>query len=321
MSDDAVSVIIPAYNAAATIQRALRSVAAQTYPRVAEVIVVDDCSTDGTAEAAAESAIFNLRVVRRDRQGGASAARNDGIRLASAAWIAFLDADDWKEHRLERQFFFVKRHPALRILTCRFELVREDTGEARKPIPVGARLIIPTLEQWLLRQTVKLSIPFGCSGWLAHEQVFQHVGLFNQELAVIQDVEFICRTVAAGYQVAVVAEDLVRYYRTPWSGISRGPAGQYERAVKWAAVVEQFAPWSGNALDRDWFRERLGEVYLSCARKSARAGLAGTAEEFVRRAQETLARDGCRLLAALRTLPTWAYCKACLLRTGRQRGE
>jgi len=100
-----VSVITPAYRAATTIGRALRSIAAQTL-RPREVIVVDDGSEDGTYEAAlAFSKTMNgidLKVVRQDNQG-AGAARNRALREATGAYVAFLDADDeWLPEKLAR---------------------------------------------------------------------------------------------------------------------------------------------------------------------------------------------------------------------------
>ncbi len=100
-----VSVIIPAWRSAATIGRALRSVAAQTVKPL-EVIVIDDGSDDGSFEAAeACREMMNgihLVVIRQDNKG-AGAARNAGVRAAKGEWLAFLDADDeWLPNKLER---------------------------------------------------------------------------------------------------------------------------------------------------------------------------------------------------------------------------
>ncbi len=100
-----VSVIIPAYNAAQTIGRALASIACQTLP-AAEVIVVDDGSADGTAEAAeamqARMGETRLRVIRQENKG-AGAARNRAIAEATQPYLAFLDADDeWLPKKLAR---------------------------------------------------------------------------------------------------------------------------------------------------------------------------------------------------------------------------
>ena len=99
-----VSVIVPAYRAADTIQRALRSVADQTL-RPKEVVVVDDGSGDGTFEAAKACRTFlaptELKIFRQDN-AGAGAARNRAVDNASGEYLAFLDADDdWLAEHLE----------------------------------------------------------------------------------------------------------------------------------------------------------------------------------------------------------------------------
>ncbi len=102
---DDVSVVIPAYRAAGTIERALRSVASQTrLPR--EVVIVDDGSEDGTLERAkaleSEMAPVSLKLFRQDN-AGPGAARNRAIAESSGAILAFLDADDeWLPKKLEQ---------------------------------------------------------------------------------------------------------------------------------------------------------------------------------------------------------------------------
>ena len=101
-----VTVIVPAYNAAATLAAALRSVAAQTV-RAREVLVVDDGSQDDTV-GVAERELAGLphgRCLRLGRNCGPAAARNAALAEARGAWLAFLDADDaWLPWRLERQW-------------------------------------------------------------------------------------------------------------------------------------------------------------------------------------------------------------------------
>jgi len=95
-----VSAVIPAYNAAAFISETIQSILQQT-AEVAEIIVVDDGSSDQTAEVAA--AFPRTRVIRR-LNGGQAAARNTGIQAASGQWIAFLDHDDsWHPRKTEIQ--------------------------------------------------------------------------------------------------------------------------------------------------------------------------------------------------------------------------
>lgn len=100
-SMDAVSAVIPAYNAAGCVGRAIRSVLAQTRP-VIEILVIDDGSCDDTSSVA-ERFGPPVRVIRQ-ANAGPSAARNRGAWAARGEWLAFLDADDtWLPPKLERQ--------------------------------------------------------------------------------------------------------------------------------------------------------------------------------------------------------------------------
>ncbi len=98
-----ISVIIPLFNKARHVRTALESVLAQTVPP-AEIIVVDDASTDGGADIVRSVGDDRIRVLTRDEPGpGGYAARNVAIENANGEWIAFLDADDyWREDHLER---------------------------------------------------------------------------------------------------------------------------------------------------------------------------------------------------------------------------
>jgi len=98
-----VSVIIPAYNRAHTIVRALNSVTGQTLQDF-EIVVVDDASTDNTAEIVRDYGDERIRYLRHDTNRFAAAARNTGIEAATGKYVAFLDSDDaWLPEKLERQ--------------------------------------------------------------------------------------------------------------------------------------------------------------------------------------------------------------------------
>lgn len=98
-----VSVVIPTYERADLVGRAVDSALAQTVEDV-EVIVVDDGSTDGTREAVAAKSDPRVRSLEHESNRGVSAARNTGIEAASGEYVAFLDSDDeWLPRKLERQ--------------------------------------------------------------------------------------------------------------------------------------------------------------------------------------------------------------------------
>ncbi len=108
MGDAPISVIMPAYDRAQIIGRALASIAAQQHLNPAEVIVVDDGSRDATSEVARQHGAY---VVRHEANRGVSAARNSGLAAASHPWVAFLDSDDeWLPHHLSSVWELRGRH-------------------------------------------------------------------------------------------------------------------------------------------------------------------------------------------------------------------
>jgi hypothetical protein len=119
MSEEKVSVIIPAYRAARTIGRAIDSVLAQTHPAACEIVVVDDGSPDDTAAALAPYG-SRVRLLRKPN-GGAASARNLGIDQSAGDLVAFLDADDyWEPHKLQRQLGVLADRSELGVVAGRF---------------------------------------------------------------------------------------------------------------------------------------------------------------------------------------------------------
>lgn len=117
MSDNAYTVVIPAYNAARTLDEAIRSVLAQTVA-ASDILVIDDGSTDDTADIAARYG-GTVRVIRQGN-AGAAAATTVGFRNVSAPFVAGLDADDiWLPEKAERQLERFARGPHVDGLFCR----------------------------------------------------------------------------------------------------------------------------------------------------------------------------------------------------------
>ncbi|MFF9208146.1 MULTISPECIES: glycosyltransferase [unclassified Streptomyces] len=132
-----VTVVIPAYNAATTIGKALQSAVNQTYELV-EVIVVDDASTDGTLEVVANFAGNNprVRVLRRtENSGGVGAPRNWGIAQAGGRWVLFLDADDELPPRACERLVESALETGSDITAGKAMRVNRDTGESEPWAP------------------------------------------------------------------------------------------------------------------------------------------------------------------------------------------
>jgi glycosyltransferase involved in cell wall biosynthesis len=126
-----VSVIIPCYNAARFIGETLQSVLAQTHADTC-AIVVDDGSTDGTAEIAER---FGPRVrVIRQQQGGVSAARNAALAIADGEAIAFLDGDDrWHPEKITRQVAYLEAHPECGLVHTAVRHINDAGDEIARP--------------------------------------------------------------------------------------------------------------------------------------------------------------------------------------------
>ena len=105
-----ISIIIPAFNAQASIERAVNSVLNQTY-RSIELIVINDCSSDNTLELirGLTSKTIKITVIENKTNRGVAAARNQGINVAIGNWVTFLDADDYFDHTyLEKVHNFLR---------------------------------------------------------------------------------------------------------------------------------------------------------------------------------------------------------------------
>jgi teichuronic acid biosynthesis glycosyltransferase TuaG len=110
--DGLVSIITPAYNAAVYIAETIASVLAQTYTNW-EMLIVNDCSKDNTAEIVQSYAVKDKRIklINLKQNSGAAIARNAAIQNAKGRYIAFLDSDDlWKKEKLQKQIEFMQQN-------------------------------------------------------------------------------------------------------------------------------------------------------------------------------------------------------------------
>lgn len=142
VSSPLVSVIVPAFNAESTLRRTLESAAGQSW-RHLEIIIVDDGSTDRTADIAAAFCLADerARLIRQPNSGEASA-RNRALLEARGQWIAPLDADDlWHPEKIERQLEAAKRSPEAGLAYCWSRIIDADDrviGDAAKADLEGA---------------------------------------------------------------------------------------------------------------------------------------------------------------------------------------
>jgi glycosyltransferase involved in cell wall biosynthesis len=199
-----VSVIIPTFNRAGCIARAIDSVLAQTY-RDREIIVVDDGSTDNTMQVL-ENYAERIRCIRQDN-AGVSAARNAGLRAAQGEWVAFLDSDDtWLPSKLAVQMDLVERTGTE---VCFTSVVQVDETRER---PVQGVCSDTVFQEPLDLLLVLRVVPY-VQSMVAKTRFLRKLGGFNELLRVAEDTDLIYR-MAFKSAFAYVGSPLVRMDRT-----------------------------------------------------------------------------------------------------------
>ncbi|MDE0507264.1 MAG: glycosyltransferase [Gammaproteobacteria bacterium] len=195
-----VGVVIPTFNRAHTLGRALDSVISQTLPPQ-QVIVVDDGSTDSTADlVAGYSEVSYLRQENR----GVSAARNFGIRHCGCDWVALLDSDDeWLPEKLEVQIGALAENPGYRLIHCDEIWIRDGrrVNAANRHRKRGG---------WIFEHCLPLCV-ISPSAAVIEKRLLEEVGGFNEGLPACEDYDLWLR-VCSRYPVLYVDRPLLRKY-------------------------------------------------------------------------------------------------------------
>jgi glycosyltransferase involved in cell wall biosynthesis len=134
MRDHLASIITPLYNTKDFISDTIQSVLSQTY-KDWELVIIDDCSTDGSYKLAKEfEKDHRIKVYKLPQNSGPAIARNKGIELAKGSYIAFLDSDDmWLPQKLERQIRFMEENNYIFSYTY-YQLINDEGDETGKTI-------------------------------------------------------------------------------------------------------------------------------------------------------------------------------------------
>ena len=233
------SVIIPVYNSAETLPRAIESVVEQTWPAY-EIIVVDDGSTDNSMQVANGFA-SKVRVIQQSN-AGVSAARNRGAESATGDWLAFLDADDWYyPDRLKWHAEWIGRDADLDFLTGDYEYRREDGTlistsmvlhpSGREMLGKAGGLNEVVMESQEIGSFVAdhfgdihtLSVP---------RKIFHELGGYPPGFKVCEDVHFLTRLCAVSSRVGVICRPLGAYLIHGASATRSDPLKAQENNVK-----------------------------------------------------------------------------------------
>lgn len=255
-----ISVVIPTFDRASVLPRALDSVVRQTRSP-AEVIVVDDGSTDDTAELV-ERRFPSVRLLRQVNRG-VSAARNRGIEASESEWIALLDSDDeWWPRKLERQMSALKERPELRV--CHTDEIWIRHGRR-----VNQRRIHAKHGGWIFEHCLP-RCAMSPSSIVIHRSVFDEVGMFDEELPACEDYDLWLR-ICSRYPVLCVDEPLVVKHGGHEDQLSRQVWGLDRFRIR---ALEKVID-SGHLSEADWQASvamllEKTEIYLEGARRRGR---------------------------------------------------
>ncbi|NEU07705.1 glycosyltransferase [Flavihumibacter sp. R14] len=200
-----VSIVIPSYNRSELLLEAIASVVGQTYPHW-ELIIVDDGSTDGTADAVARLSDQRIKVIRQPHTGHIGIIRNEGIRQSTGSWVAFLDSDDiWVPEKLDLQLAELEKGKQ-RWIYGGFELM----DEKRNSIPFKWGLFRP-LSGDIAEAVICMDTGVSISSVLIQRELLEEVGMFNVDPTLLYrgDLELIMR-IAVAADAAVVPCTVVK---------------------------------------------------------------------------------------------------------------
>jgi glycosyltransferase involved in cell wall biosynthesis len=288
-SRPSIGVIIPAYNAEQTLGRALDSVLCQTRPPD-EILLIDDFSSDSTADLARTYVDRGVKVLRLDERRGAAAARNAGIEASRGDWVAFLDADDeWLPRKLEKQAAAIASHPDASLVFCaseEFSACGDSLGDTFRGLPVE------------IGQNAWKAL-LGCNfvatpTVLAPRELLLELGGFDETLKVAEDQDMWIRLALSGL-LAYVPETLVKVYVQPAS-LSSWKVG--DQTVYTLPMIERHI-----AALRDQLTPR--EVRAIRGTRLQNAGLINCAHGDLWEGMSQLLRSallGCRPFRALRAI-------------------
>ncbi len=195
-----ISVIIPTYNRLEYLKTSVSSVLNQSFKDF-ELIVVDDGSTDQTESWCISQP--DIKYLKKEN-GGVSSARNYGIKQALGEWIAFLDSDDqWLPKKLEMQYNFMKENPTIKII---------HTNELwyRKGVFVNQRKIHEKFGGWIFEKMLPLCL-ISPSAVTIHKDVFESVGVFDEELPAGEDYDLWLR-ITPFFEVGFINTPLIKKF-------------------------------------------------------------------------------------------------------------
>jgi len=248
--EDLVSVVIPSYKRPHMLGRALKSVLSQTYDNLEIIVVNDDPETDLDRITVLDD---RIKLINHEKNRGAPAARNTGIKNSTGEYIAFLDDDDeWLPEKIEKQ---VKKFEELDsnygIVYCWWKIIKKEKTIEKTPEKKGD--IYPDSLQ---------SCPATTSATMLRKEVFDNVGPFNTELQSHQEWDMWFRT-SKKYKFSYIPEILMLQHRTHLDRIS---ANINRHVETWDIIMEKY---------KDEFEKHPSILHQKTKAKGVRLGSMG----------------------------------------------
>ncbi|MCH2270574.1 MAG: glycosyltransferase [SAR324 cluster bacterium] len=210
-----ITAILPTWNRAEWLEKSIQSVLDQTFGDF-ELVVVDDASTDSTAEII-ERYSGKIRTIVFSENRGVSAARNAAISTSDSEWIAFLDSDDfWHPDKLQKQIAQTKMRPA-----CPLHFT--DEIWIRNGVRVNPKKKHQKKEGWIFQPSLALCL-MAPSTVILRRELFEVHGLFDENLPVCEDYDLWLR-LTAQHPVALLNEKLMTRHGGHADQLSRSDWG------------------------------------------------------------------------------------------------
>ena len=220
-----VSVIIPTYNRGELLCLAIDSVLKQSY-RDYEVIVVDDGSTDDTANLVRPYLDRITYIVQRN--GGVAAARNNGIGAARGEFLAFLDSDDlWRPEKLETQVRFADANPQYGLIATEISSFNQ-----RGRVPARTKSTMYAIKNGMVVEDLLFANWIQTSTVLVRRACLEHTGIFDESVGQFGEDWLLWMHVASRFPIYFMPEPLVEYRVHEENLTSHQPEAQFDSLMR-----------------------------------------------------------------------------------------
>jgi glycosyltransferase involved in cell wall biosynthesis len=199
MKKPTISTIIPTYNRAEFLPRAIESILNQSLS-VDEIIVVDDGSSDNTKDIVSK---YPVTYIYKDN-GGVSSTRNMGILSSNSEYITFLDSDDeWHKDKIKEQVEYHNNNPHIQFSHTDEKWIRGDKEIKKKGFNLKK-------EGYIFKESL-FNCTIGASTVMIHRDIFDDIGVFDESLEVCEDYDLWLR-VAKKYEIGLIPKELITKY-------------------------------------------------------------------------------------------------------------